>query len=166
MPNSFSIDTCDTYDKDIIIAYNQDNSLLRAWEGFEEWIIVQLGRNLQKTLRSYHQVSEAKILLYQHSPIGATKNPEDARKKPAVESKIWKTTGLRLTHFFSCWAFALLYKSIFKTFRDRLIEDGLTEFFLEFKVLNFIFEFYWMLLSYHGKFWKCSCREEWKLNKI
>ena len=28
---------------------------------FEEWIIIQLGRHLRKTLNSYHQVREAKI---------------------------------------------------------------------------------------------------------
>ena len=51
----------------------------------KEWIIIQLGRNLQKTLSSYHQVPEAKILFWKQSPIGAfrqsgPKNQKDASK--------------------------------------------------------------------------------------
>ena len=50
---------------------------------FEKRIIIQLLRNLQKTLTSYHEVLEAKILFQKQSPISASKKsaPKTVRRK-------------------------------------------------------------------------------------
>ena len=52
---------------------------------FKEWIIIQLGRSLQKTLMFYHQVPEAKIFFEKQSSIGAFKQSD-----PKTQGNTWK----------------------------------------------------------------------------
>ena len=42
-------------------------------KGFQEWIIIPSGRNLQKTFRSYQEVRKAEILFWKQSPEGTFK---------------------------------------------------------------------------------------------
>ena len=49
--------------------------------GFEEWIIIQFRRNVQKTLSSYHQVVDTKKLFQKESPIGIFKQSGPKNKE-------------------------------------------------------------------------------------
>ena len=38
------------------------DQMYQMGKSFEEWIIIQMGKSLQKTLGSYYQIPEGKIL--------------------------------------------------------------------------------------------------------
>ena len=69
-----------------------DNGALK--KGFEEWVMIQLGRDLQKILSSHHEVPQAKISFQKQSAIEASfkqstsENRKDTRKKLTMEGKI------------------------------------------------------------------------------
>ena len=67
-------------------------------KGFQEWIIIPSGRNLQKTFRSYQEVRKAEILFWKQSPEGAFKYycPKNhSRRKKTKKNLQWRAKSER-----------------------------------------------------------------------